>query len=231
MSASQRIDVCVEIGSKRVFASALDWPGWSRSGRDEASALAALLAYAPRYAHVLSSAHIEFQIPADASVFSVKERLPGNASTDFGVPGMAAAADSRPVDAPELARLQAILRACWQALDRTAAAARGKDLQKGPRGGGRDLDAIVRHVIEAEKAYLRQLGASPAKEGAADSAEGLRAARTAILEALASAAQGDIPALGPRGGVRWQPRYFVRRAAWHALDHVWEIEDRMRMTQ
>ena len=23
------------------------------------------------------------------------------------------------------------------------------------------------------------------------------------------------------------PRYFVRRLAWHVLDHVWEIEDRL----
>ena len=22
------------------------------------------------------------------------------------------------------------------------------------------------------------------------------------------------------------PRYFVRRAAWHVLDHAWELEDR-----
>ena len=24
----------------------------------------------------------------------------------------------------------------------------------------------------------------------------------------------------------WSPRYAVRRAAWHVLDHAWEIEDR-----
>jgi len=42
------IRVVVEGGAKRVFASAVDWPGWARSGRDEAAALEALLAYAPR---------------------------------------------------------------------------------------------------------------------------------------------------------------------------------------
>jgi hypothetical protein len=26
--------------------------------------------------------------------------------------------------------------------------------------------------------------------------------------------------------VLWPPRYFMRRAAWHILDHAWEIEDR-----
>jgi hypothetical protein len=26
----------------------------------------------------------------------------------------------------------------------------------------------------------------------------------------------------------WSPRYAVRRAIWHVLDHAWEIEDRSR---
>jgi hypothetical protein len=26
----------------------------------------------------------------------------------------------------------------------------------------------------------------------------------------------------------WSPRYYVRRAAWYALDHAWEIEDRAK---
>jgi len=30
------------------------------------------------------------------------------------------------------------------------------------------------------------------------------------------------------GGKRWTPQYFVRREAWHALDHTWEIEDRLK---
>jgi hypothetical protein len=32
----------------------------------------------------------------------------------------------------------------------------------------------------------------------------------------------------PRSGKLWTPRYFVRRTAWHALDHAWEIEDRLQ---
>ena len=41
------------------------------------------------------------------------------------------------------------------------------------------------------------------------------------------ATQGEIAEYGPRGGKRWSPRYFVRREAWHVLDHIWEIEDRL----
>jgi hypothetical protein len=35
------------------------------------------------------------------------------------------------------------------------------------------------------------------------------------------------PVADPRQTKRpWSPRFFVRRSAWHALDHAWEIEDR-----
>jgi hypothetical protein len=54
----------------------------------------------------------------------------------------------------------------------------------------------------------------------------LHATRSAILQTLERAAQGAMPPAGPRGGQRWPARYFVRRAAWHVLDHAWEIEDR-----
>ena len=50
------VKVYVEHGTRRVFAGALDWPGWSRSGPNEAAALQALLDYAPRYAACLREA-------------------------------------------------------------------------------------------------------------------------------------------------------------------------------
>ncbi len=55
--------------------------------------------------------------------------------------------------------------------------------------------------------------------------------RKLAVEALLLAAHGEIPARGPRGGVRWTPRYFARRAAWHVLDRVWGIEDRLIYTR
>ena len=45
------IAIYLEVGQKKTFAGALDWPGWCRSGRDEASALAE---YAPRYATIFA---------------------------------------------------------------------------------------------------------------------------------------------------------------------------------
>ena len=46
----------------------------------------------------------------------------------------------------------------------------------------------------------------------------------AVLDALTRAVIEGLPAAGPRGGVIWTARSFVRRAAWHVLDHAWEIE-------
>jgi hypothetical protein len=116
-----------------------------------------------------------------------------------------------------------VLRAVWRAFDRAAAAAVGVELRKGPRGGGRDLDKIVVHCVEAEEAYLRQLGARPPTPPA-DLVERWPALRKAGLEMLARRAGGDPPETKVKRP--WTPRYFVRRAAWHVLDHAWEIEDR-----
>jgi hypothetical protein len=47
------------------------------------------------------------------------------------------------------------------------------------------------------------------------------------MQALDSATREPLPEKGPRGGIIWPARYFVRRTAWHVLDHAWEIEDRI----
>lgn len=213
------VDVYMETGQSRAFASALDWPGWCRSGRDETAALQALLDYSPRYAFVFDGTPLVFRPPAALPAFRVVERQAGNFTTDYGTPNLAIARDAQPVGEPELERWHALLSACWQAFDKAAQAARGKELRKGPRGGGRDLDKIVAHVFGAEKSYLTSLGGKVEPGIGSDP-------RQAVLAALVLAAHGQVPARGPRGGLHWSPRYFVRRAAWHVLDHAWEIEDR-----
>ncbi|MEJ2711446.1 MAG: hypothetical protein P8074_27815, partial [Anaerolineales bacterium] len=139
-------------------AGALDWPGWSRSGRDEDAALEALLAYGPRYERAIQPAQLGFHSPQDVNALVVSERLEGNSTTDFGAPAIAPAIDADPVDPSELHRFQALLQACWQAFEAAVEQAKGKELRKGPRGGGRDLDKIVAHVLGAESAYLSRLG-------------------------------------------------------------------------
>lgn len=228
--ALNKIDVYLEIGKKRTFAGAIGWPGWCRSGPDEPSALQALFDYGTRYARLLRTARLGFKIPDDISAFSVIERLEGNATTDFGAPGLAPSSDSELVNSVELQRFQKILKACWRAFDADVRAATGKALRTGPRGGGRELEGIIQHVSGGDGGYLAQLGWK-LQQGDADDLDelttGLDQTRQAILKALTSSARGEIPARGPRGGVRWSPRYFVRRVAWHVLDHAWEIEDRV----
>ena len=220
------IPVYLEAGKKRVFAGAIDWPGWSRSGKNEEAALEALAAYGPRYATSLRGTKLAFDPPGDATTFQVLERLEGDATTDFGAPGKAPLADERPVDEVEFGRMQAVLRACWKALDTAAQAAQGKVLTKGPRGGGRDLDEILRHVLEADAGYLGRIGAKYRPNEGSDPRKELVRIRPLVLGALSAVACGEPVRTGPRGGTRWTPRYFVRRSAWHVLDHAWEIEDR-----
>jgi hypothetical protein len=216
------LPVSLEVGGKRVFAGAVDWPGWCRSGRDEDAGIEALFAYAPRYARVLRGTRLGFEAPADASAFTVVERLTGNATTDFGAPDVPPSADAEPVAEGDLARLTTLLRASWRAFDRAVDAAEGKELAKGPRGGGRDLDGIVDHLLGSDEGYVTLLGA---RAPPGDEDDRVERVRTAVLEALEVAVREGVPP-GPRGGRRWTPRYFVRRSAWHVLDHAWELEDR-----
>jgi hypothetical protein len=204
------VPIYLEVGAKRVFASAVDWPGWCRSGRDEAGAQAALGAYLDRYRPVAKMAGL--QPPTVAGGFRVAERVKGNATTDFGAPGVPSKADSKPLSARERERQAALVSACWETLDLAAASAPA-ELRKGPRGGGRDRDKILQHVLGAESAYASALGAKLREPAFSDRAA-VGAFRSALLEALAA------------DGGKWPARYAARRIAWHALDHAWEIEDR-----
>jgi hypothetical protein len=225
---ADKFEVYLEIGTKRTFAGATDWPGWCRSGRDENSALRALFDYGPRYARALNVAGLEFRTPVDEAVFMVSERLDGNGTTDFGAPGIPPACDQRAVDETELLRLRSLLMACWETFDNVVNAASGKALSRGPRGGGRELETIVQHVQDSQAAYLERIGGKLIKVAGEDPDQTLGRTRREVLNALGSAARGEVAAQGPRGGARWLPRYFVRRLAWHVLDHAWEIEDRAR---
>jgi hypothetical protein len=212
--------VVVEATPKRAFASAIDWPGWARSGRTADEAIASLLAYAPRYTAVAKRARIAFS-PPDLHDVETVERLSGGGSTEFGVPGEAARAEAEEVSGAELKRLIALLRAAWATFDRAAGAAANVTLATGPRGGGRSLAKMRDHVRDAELAYLGQLGSRPPGDR-----DDLGAIRDAFLKTLTARVR-DEPLANPRNTKEpWAPRYAVRRSAWHSLDHAWELEDR-----
>src|SRR5579875_3521543 len=98
------VSVYIESGGRRCFAGAVEWPGWCRSGKDEASALEALLSYLPRYRQALGAAARGLDSPAAVTDFDVVEGLKGDSGTDFGTPAVSPAADERPIDGAELRR-------------------------------------------------------------------------------------------------------------------------------
>src|SRR5918996_1605758 len=200
--SSNRIDVYLEIGKKRTFAGAIDWPGWCRSGRDESAALQALLDYGSRYARVLQRARLGFKAPENISAFRVIERLKGNATTDFGAPDLAPSHDAKSVSSDDLQRFQKILTACWRTFDASLRVAAGKELRKGPRGGGRELEGILQHVLGSDAGYLAALGWKLEQNDIKDLKKHLDQTRKVILKALAASARGEILAQGPRGGMR-----------------------------
>lgn len=222
-----RVPVLLEIGQRKTFASALEWPGWSRSGKDEAGALTALQEYGSRYESVLALHGVDFKPPQTVEAFEVVSRGKGDATTDFGSPGLLVDQDFEAVGAQEQQRLERVLKACWQAFDEAAAAAEGKELRKGPRGGGRSLAKIMEHMADADGSYLYRLGWKFDIDQEAAIKGRVEQLRAEIIQGLSAKISGKLPDEGPRGGKRWPARYFVRRVAWHALDHTWEIEDRM----
>ena len=213
------IHVAIEAAPKKSFATAVDWPGWSRAGRTEPLAVSAVAAYALRYAMVAELAGEPFEEPEDIDL-DVVERNKGSGATEYGGPGHVTEHDRRPLTADEADRLGRLVVAAWKVFDETEATA-PDELRKGPRGGGRDTPTIRRHVVEAEGAYATQMGLRlPAAEPGDRAA--IEAVRAAMLDVLRAPTDGS-----PLAGRKWTTRYAAHRIAWHALDHAWEIEDRI----
>ncbi len=196
--------VYLEVGKRWTFACALDWPGWARRAKDVQAALDAMMSYAPRYAVVagpdLSPGQLKLEVIG---------QVEGNATTDFGAPSAIGAWDEEVSEPAELERLAELLSKTWLAFDETVAAAPAL-LRKGPRGGGRDRDAIADHVREAERTYGSKIGVRIAPGTPWPDQ------RLACLDALRAGA--------PQAP--WPASYAIRRLGWHVMDHVWEIEDR-----
>jgi hypothetical protein len=216
--ARGHLRIAEETGAKKAFAWAVDWPGWARSGKSAELARAALLEYAPRYAVIAAGAGLE-PPDVDSDILDVVESVPGGSGTDFGVPSAITDADRQPVDAADAERLADLVAAAWTLFDRVAAAA-PESLRKGPRGGGRDRDKMIGHVIEADHAYAREIGVR-LPEPHLGERDAVDAERAAMLEVLRRPSDGV-----PLADRKWTQRYAARRIAWHALDHAWEMEDR-----
>ena len=213
--------VAVESGDKRFFATATDWPGWSRSGKSREEALGRLVDYGTRYKASIGKPASRLTLPGSTDDLEIVATAAGDKNVDFGVPHSIMDVDRDKLTDEQLAAQIVLLRAAWRAFESAAKRAGGKTLASGPRGGGRSVAQMADHVHEADRAYIGALGAK-APPGSADRA----VVEAAFVEALRAKVRGELPDKGPRGGERWPASYAIRRSAWHALDHAWEIEDR-----
>jgi hypothetical protein len=216
MSGDSKVAVFIEAGTRRVFASALDWPGWARSGKNEELAVAALADYLPRYRRIVTMAGVA----APDGLLAITERHQGKATNaDFGSLGEIAPSETRPLSADDAGRLAALLTAAWAAFDTVAATAPAA-LRKVPLGGGRDTAQIIEHVLGAEAMYARKMGLPRGDRGR----DGGPAASAELRRRIVGAVRDPGSLVTPPNG--WPPRTAVRRLAWHVLDHLWEIEDK-----
>jgi hypothetical protein len=183
----------------------------------------ALASYTERYAPVAEQAGVSFP---SMVAFDVVERVPGGPTTAFAAPEcrrpfpqMTAEAERAKVTPAAARRLVGLITAVWATFDKIAAGSPA-ELRKGPRGGGRDRDEMINHVIAAETAYARKLGVK-LKQPAIDDIAAIEAMRDAVAAVVGGASDGS-PVV-PNG---WTTRYAARRIAWHVLEHAWEMQDR-----
>lgn len=221
------IAVALEIGpARRVFAQALDWIGWCRAGKDEEAALHQLVIAGPRYAPVATRAGLSFTIPPSFEAFEIIERVPGNATTDFGAPAVLLQADQQALSGAEIERLTGLLAACWSTFDDVflsiPAELRGKKPER-----GRSPDAMRLHLLEADLMHLSGLGPAYRKPDTARIAEQEAEVREQMLAALRTVPLNEVPVPRRKSGFVWTPRFVARRSAWHALDHAWELQGRL----
>ena len=212
--------VTLELGpkGKKVVAVAPDWPGLERGANGEEAALERVLAYIPRYAPVAKLAGMEDEFAAISGA-DVIERYPGTGSTDFWSISFAfSSIDQQTMSDEVLERDLALLRACWAFFDEVRSRV-SAEMQRGPRGGGRDRDHIVSHTLAVEFGFATKVDVHT-PEAAIQNDDALNAHRDAYCDAIrAFHAQGKSAGKSPL-------HYLIRHTAFHTLDHAWEMEDK-----
>lgn len=220
--------VMIETGpkGKKTVAVAPDWPGLARGAKTGEAAVERLLTYVPRYAPVAALAGLapEFAALEGTTGADVVEEYEGTGSTDFwGISFGFSTFDHQPISPDELERDLRLLQGAWQFFDEV----RGRvsaEMRKGPRGGGRDRDRIVRHTVYAEFDMAWKVQVS-VPDGWELTEESLQAYREEYLAAIRSAYAEGRTLLG-KSARKWPLRYLIRHTAFHTLDHAWEMEDK-----
>ena len=219
-AVANHLRVILETGpkGKRVVAVAPDWPGLERGAKTEQAAIDRLLSYLPRYAPVATLAGMQAAF-ATITAADVVERYTGVGGTDFwGISFAFSSIDHQVMSSEALERELTLMRACWAFFDAVRARVSAA-LRRGPRGGGRDRDHIVRHTLATEQDWAKKLGVRTPQDALLTGA-GLNAHRDAYCHAIrALHSQGNMART-------WPLRYLIRHTAFHTLDHAWEMEDK-----
>jgi hypothetical protein len=213
--------LALEVGpkGKKFVAVAPDWPGLERGAKSADVAIETLRSYLPRFAPVATLAGMGAQFAAIKGV-DVVEEYPGIGSTDFwGISFAFSSIDGQATSKKELDRELTLMRACWTYFDDVRARV-SAELQKGPRGGGRDRDRIVLHTCAVEQDWAKKVGVRAPDDGVITSAQGLDAYRDAYCAAIREFhAEGKMAR-------NWPLRFLIRHTAFHTMDHAWEMEDK-----
>lgn len=218
--------VSIERGpkGKKCVAYAVDWPGLERNGKTAETALEQMSAYRSRYARIADRAGLAAEFAAE-SLPEVVEDYPGVGSTDFwGISFAQSPLDYAGIDNETFDRRIRILQACWQEFDDIAARV-SPELRKGPRGGGRDRDHIVRHLIATELDWTPKIGIRLDYHDVAFPLENRQQFHAQGVEQLRYHYETDTP-MKLKGGPLWTMPYFIRHLAYHVMDHAWEMEDK-----
>ena len=207
------------IHGKRWVAVAADWPGFERGAKTEDEAVEKLARYVPRYRPVAEARPPGRRAGSQTDV-EVIGRYTGTGSTDFwGISFAPSPLDREPFDAPTFDRHVRLLRAAWAEFDETAARV-SADLRPGVRGGGRDRDQILRHVLANEgDSFSKRVQARSELEDLLTPG-GLAHHRDRFVDAMRDWYEEGKP-LG-----KWTVPYLLRHSAYHVLDHTWEMQDR-----
>lgn len=218
--------VSIERGpkGKKCVAYAIDWPGLERNGKTAETALDHLTAYRERYARVADRVGLADVFAAESEP-EVVEDYPGVGSTDFwGISFAQSPTDHLPLLPDEFGRRLSLLQACWAEFDAIADRV-SPELKKGPRGGGRDRDHIVRHLIASELDWTPKIGIRLDYHDIAFPVEDRRQFHDQVIERLRFHYETATPAK-LKGGPLWTLPFFIRHLAYHVMDHAWEMEDR-----
>lgn len=218
MTSQLRVNIELGKKGKKAVAYAPDWPGWNRGGKTEEIALNTFQQYRSRYRPIAEQAGLVTEFDGQEGV-EIVERYEGTGSTDFwGISFASSELDSSAMEPDVLERRLKLLWACWEYFDDVAARV-SPELKKGPRGGGRDRDAIINHVLGNERDWAGGVGVDYPPELILDPVVRKQYREGFVRAMRAYNAEG-------RKAKTWELSFMLRHSAFHTLDHAWEMEDK-----